>query len=162
MVAVDIRIEGDRGIKLGLEALAHPKMPFLEDTLRQAAQIFGDEVRKRAPGGIKKTVRAGYVRSKGNMILATVSVSHPGGRPLELGRHVYYRGFHGNNRPGSPRAKGSMKRGRAFQSFPGERAKPYIGIRKGDAAIAASQERVTQLFNEAVLAEWEKTHTGGL
>lgn len=155
--AITIETDGVKGIKLGLQALAHPKLPFLQDTIEQAARILGGEVRARAIGGIKQTVRAGYVRNKGPQILATVSVTHAGARSAEFGRQHYYRGFKGNNRPGSPRTAGSMKRGQKFVSR-GQAEKPFVGVRRGDAAIAAANAKVEELMANAILAEWEKTH----
>lgn len=159
---VDLRIDttGANGIRLGLKVLAHPKLPFLHDTMEQAARIFGNEIQARAPGGIARKVRAGYVREKSGQILATVSVSHPGGRSREFGRVHYYKGFKGNNRPGSKRAKGAMKRGQVFKATRGQREKVFIGIRRGDAAIGASEARVTELMNNAILAEWERQGKG--
>ena len=125
-----------------------------------AAKILAVEIRARARGGIKAKVRGGYARHKGNLLLATASVSHPGGRPMEFGRTTYYRGFKGNNRPGSPRAKGSMKRGRAFTTR-GQRERVYIGIKRGDAAVGAAEPQIEELFSKAILAEWERKQGGG-
>jgi len=147
--------KGAEGIKLSLKSLADPRLPFLEETMGEAAKILGGEIRTRAPGGIKAKVKAGYARHKGALLLATASVSHPGARPMELGRTTYYRGFKGNNRPGSPRPKGSMKRGHAFTSR-GQRERVYIGIRRGDAAVAAAEPQIEELFSNAILAEWER------
>lgn len=155
MVALSIETDGVKGIKLGLQALSHPKLPFLEDTIEQAAHIFSGEIRSRAKGGIKGKVKGGYVRHKGGQILATVTVTHPGARSMEFGRQRYYRKFKGNNRPGSKRKKGSMKAGQAFTSK-GQRERVFVGIRRGDAAIAASQARVEELMANAILAEWER------
>lgn len=152
--------KGAEGIKLSLQSLADPRLPFLEETMGEAAKILAGEIRSRAPGGIKAKVKGGYARHKGALLLATASVSHPGGRPMELGRTTYYRGFKGNNRPGSPRAKGSMKRGQAFTSH-GQAERVYIGIRRGDAAVAAAEPQIEELFNNAILAEWERKQGGG-
>lgn len=151
---------GAEGIKLSLKSLADPRLPFLEETMGEAARILAGEIRVRAPGGIKATVRGGYARHKGALLLATASVSHPGGRPMELGRTKYYRGFKGNNRPGSPRAKGSMKAGQEFHAK-GQAERTYIGIRRGDAAVAAAEPQVEELFAKAILAEWERKQGGG-
>lgn len=153
--------KGAEGIKLSLKAISDPRLPFLEDTMREAAQILAKEIRVRAPGGIKATVKGGYARHKGALLLATASVSHPGGRPMELGRLTYYRGFKGNNRPGSKRARGSMKKGQAFQPSHGQKPHVYIGIRRGDAAVAAADPQIDELFANAILAEWELTKGGG-
>lgn len=161
VVALSIDTTGAKGIKLGLQALAHPKLPFLEETIGQAAKIFSGEIRSRARGGIAQKVKGGYARHKGAQLMATVSVSHPGGRSMEFGRIHYYRKFKGNNRPGSPRPKGSMKQGQKFSVARGQRERVFIGIRKGDAAIGAAQPRVEELFANAILAEWERQGKAG-
>ncbi len=64
----------------------------------------------------------------------------------------------GNNRPGSKRAKGSMKRQWRFRVPEGEgqRARPYLGVIKGDAAIGAVKDEVEDLLTKAIRDEWDR------
>lgn len=160
MLLLGIERHGARELQLKLAAFANPKLPFLESTMRQAADIFTSEIRQRAVGGIKAKAKGGYVRHKGGQILATVTVTHPGARSAEFGRTTYYGGFKGNNRPGSKRARGSMKQGYELPHVRGQAERVFVGIRRGDAAIAASQARVEKLFVDAVMAAWEQKQGG--
>lgn len=161
MVEVQVRTAGILGVKLGLSALLNPKLPFLEPVMVKSARILADEVRARAKGGIRASVRGGYFRRVGAQLHATVSVSHPGSRSMEFGRQRYYRGMVGNNRPGSKRERGSVKRtGRKFISPRGQASRPFIGIKHGDAAIGASKVRIEELLAAEILAEWERRGMG--
>jgi hypothetical protein len=62
----------------------------------------------------------------------------------------------GNNRPGSKRAKGIMKRQEKFRGSPGQRARPYLGVIKGNAAIGAVTDDVTHLLSQAIRDEWDR------
>lgn len=62
----------------------------------------------------------------------------------------------GNNRPGSKRAKGSMKRQFRFRSDRGQKAKPYLGVIHGNAAIGAVKDQVERKLTDAVRKEWDR------
>ena len=54
-----------------------------------------------------------------------------------------------------------MKSGRPVYHRPGQVAKPYLGVEKGDAAIGASAERVKAMLMDGIAEEWERIATEG-
>lgn len=62
----------------------------------------------------------------------------------------------GNNRPGSKRKKGVMKRQFRFRAAAGQKPKPYLGVVKGNAAIGAVQDQVREKLETAIRKEWDR------
>lgn len=164
-----VQLDGAGTLQKALRVLAEPDAPFLREGLEKAGQVLAGEVGRRAPGGIARTVS--FVGVKGNAanLRALISVRHPGARSMEFGRVWYYRKASrssapagiGNNRPGSKRARSSMKRQFKFRADPGQRAKPFMGVKDGDGAIGASQERVKAILSDAIEKQWNRITSGG-
>lgn len=140
-------------LKRALKTLGERDAPFLAEAMERAGQIVNEEVARRAPGSMAGKVTFGGVKGVGGNVRALGYVTHPGAKSMEFGRRFYYRGFAGNNRQSSPR--GSMKSGTRFESPRGQKARPFIGIVNGDAAMAAAKPKVVPLILAGISATWD-------
>lgn len=149
-----IEIDGVTNLKRALRVLAEPDAPFLRSALEESGQLLRAAAARRAPGRIAAAVRFTGVKGKGAGLRATIDVRHPGARSMEFGREMYYRGFTGRQQKAT---------GRKFRVGPGrgQPARPYLGVIKGNAAIAEVEDRVRQLLAEAFEREWERIAVGG-
>lgn len=163
-----IEVTGTNELRRAFKTLGEKDAPFLRDALDKAGRILESEAAKRAPGGIASGVGFAGVKGVGASIRAVVRIKHPGARSMEFGRVWYYRkagtgvaGI-GNNRPGSKRAKGSIKtKSNRNRVGGGQKARPFLGIIEGDQAISASHDRVANLLTDAYAAEWDRIGKGG-
>ena len=158
-----VEITGATQLKRAFKVLGEKDAPFLREALIEAGHILEREAESRAPGGIARGVSFAGVKGVGGTLRAVVSIKHPGARSMEFGRIWYYRqagngvSGMGNNRPGSKRGKGSVKaKAVKVRVSPGQKARPYLGVKDGNAAIAASKSRVVALLNDAFEREWER------
>lgn len=145
-------------LKRALKLLGETDAEYLRDAMDKAGEIITEEVARRAPGSMRGRVAFGGVKGVGGNVRAVGQVTHPGAKSMEFGRVFYYRGFQGNNRPGSPRT--SMKSGTKFRAARGQRAKPFIGIVNGDQAMAAARPRVVPVILAGIAKQWDDI--GGL
>lgn len=163
-----IEVHGTKELRKAFRVLGEKEAPFLRAALDEAGRILEGEAAQRAPGGISGGVGFAGVKGVGASVRAVVRVKHPGARSTEFGRVWYYRkagtgvaGI-GNNRPGSKRAKGSIKgKSNKVRVGRGQAARPFLGIINGDQAIAASHDRVATLLTDAYVKEWERLLAGG-
>lgn len=166
-----VQLEGAGTLQKALRILAEPDAPYLRDGLEKAGHVLAGEVSSRAPGGIARTVSFVGIRGNAANLRAVISVKHPGARPMEFGRVWYYRKASrkgapegiGNNRAGSKRGRGSMKKQYRYHvaAGRGQKARPYMGIVDGGGAIAASAERVRKILSDAIEREWDRVTAGG-
>ena len=142
-----IQVEGATALKRALRVLSETDAPFLREALTESGQLLRGAAARRAPGGIANKVDFVGVKGSGGTLRALIQIKHPGGMAMEFGRSLYYRGF----------TKRRMKAtGRRFRASPGQKARPYLGITKGDAAIGEVGERIKRLILQAIQDEWER------
>lgn len=163
-----LRIEMDgksvTRLKHALEVLGESEAPFLREALDDVGQKFAGEIRQRAPGSMASKVDYVGVRGEGVALRASGWDRHPGAKSMEFGRKLYWHGGHGNNRPGSMRRKGSLKKGASkgpSRSGPGQAARPFIGIIGNTQAIAAVQPYARARLRVAINREWTRLAAGG-
>lgn len=148
---VTIEVTGANKLRRALKVLGERDAPYLREALTDAGELLASETRRRAPGGIARTVDFTRVTGKGATQRATVVVRHPGAKAMEFGRSTYYRGFTGRR----------MKlTGTPFRSR-GQRARPYAGVIKGDQAIGAVAARAREAIETAIEREWERIAVRG-
>lgn len=150
--AASIKIELDGktagNLNKALRVLAEPDAPHLREALAEGGQLLASATRTRAMGRIAGSVMFAGVKGKAHTLRATVTVKHPGAKPAEFGRQTYYRGF--TNR--RQKATGTpFKAGRG-----GQKAQPYVGIVKGDAALGAVGPQVRTILERSIAQEWER------
>lgn len=133
-------------LQKALRVLAEPEAPYLRNGLDRAGRLLERATESRAKGGIAATVAFAGVKGKSYGLRATVVVKHPGAKAREFGRQTYYRGFTGRRMKATGTA---FKAGRG-----GQKAKPFVGIVKGDQAIGAVQPQVREILADAIAAEW--------
>ena len=140
-----IEVRGAKSLHKALQILQETDAPFLREALETSGNLLRSEAAQRAPAGIAQTVAFVGVKGKGAQLRALIRVKHPGGKSMEFGRQYYYRGYRGRQ----------MKMtGQRFKAAKGQKAKPYLGIIKGDAAIAAARDKVETLILDAFEKEW--------
>ncbi len=144
--SVDIEVRGARSLIRALRLMQDVEAPFVREAMEESGQLLTGAARGRAPGGIAQTVDFIGVRGSGARIRATVKVRHPGAKSMEFGRRKYYRGFTGRR----------QRSGQAFQASPGQRARPFVGIRRGDAAVGAVKNDVGRKLIQAYEREWAR------
>lgn len=149
-----IQIEGAGALKKALRVLGETEAPFLKAALDESGKLLEDAAARRAKGGIAGGVSFRGVRGKGGGLRAVVNIKHPGARSMEFGRFNYYRGFRGRD---------VKTTGHKFHVGPGkgQRPQPFLGIVKGDAAIAEVQQPVTEKLQKAFADEWERIGAEG-
>lgn len=143
---VSIQVTGATKLQKALRILAEPDAPFLRAAMTDAGQMLDNAASSRGKGGIGSAVQFAGVSGKSNGLRALIKVKHPGAKAMEFGRTKYYRGYTGRR----------QRSGQQFRSRPGQKANPYIGIVKGDAAIAAVGPQIRRLFTEAIDREWDR------
>lgn len=132
-----------------LKALGESNAPYLREALDDAGQRFTSEVRRRARGGIAAKVRGKGVTGKGTALRFRGVVAHPGARSEEFGRVWYWRGYRG-------RAMSATGRRFRVGAGKGQKARPYLGVMKGDAAIGATVLFARQRILRGVDDEWSR------
>ena len=165
-----VQIDGAGTLQKALRVLAEPDAPFLREGLEKAGHVLAGEASSRAPGGIARSVSFVGIKGNASNLRAVVSIKHAGARSMEFGRVWYYRKAErkgpagiGNNRPGSKRGRGSMKKQWRFRvpAGHGQQARPYLGIINGGGAIGASQDKVREILSDAIEREWNRITSGG-
>lgn len=150
-----IRIEIDeqsmKRLSRALKVLGEKDAPFLSAALDRAGQAFASAARGYAPGGIASRVEYLGVRGSGGAQRAVGRVRHPGSRSMEFGRVWYYRGYRGRN----------VSSGRKYPVPRGQRARPYLGVVDGGAAIGRIAPTARQDILTAIDQEWERIGAGG-
>lgn len=128
-----LELEGFKEFSKMLRKLGAPEAPFLRKAWEVVGRRFVREAAGRARGRIGQSIEFRGIAGRRASLKARVRANHPGSSSQEFGRVFYYRGF---TRAG--RGRGQQKRtGTQFRSSPGQRAKPYMGIKAGGSAIAS-------------------------
>lgn len=126
--------------------LAKPEAQFRRESLREGAVLLANAARSRAKGSIGATIHAGAVVNEGGAVLAAkITVTHPGAKPMEFGRQRYYEGYKGRN------VKGGRKVRRS-----GQRARPYLGVKTGGAAVGETMPKAAENLGAAYEREFER------
>lgn len=150
-----IRIEIDEKsmgrLTKALRILGETGAPFLRAAMQDVGERFADEIRHRSPGGIGGHVQMKGVLGKGGALRASGVVKHPGARSMEFGRKWYWTGYRGR----------AQRTGRKTPHTPGQAARPYLGVIKGDAATAAITPYAREHILEAIDREWDRIGEGG-
>lgn len=127
---------------------------FLREALAKSAHILTPEIKRRAKGSISNRVEYAGLKGTKAGVRAVITINHPGARSAEFGRRRWHVSpGAGNNRGTQKRAKGSMKRGKVVIR-PGQKARPFLGVEKGDAAIGAKADEIRTLLTNAIEQEW--------
>ena len=147
---IDIRLEGANRLKRAMRLLSEAEAPFLKAALEESGELLAGEAEGRGPGRIGRSVSFVGVRGTGGALRSLSRATHPGARSMEFGRTTYYRGFTGRN----------QKSGTKFKAARGQKARPFAGIKNGNAALGAVKPRVEALLSEAIAAEWERVARG--
>lgn len=147
--SIKIEVSPDTAkLQKALRILAEPEAPYLTNAMERAGQTLARASRSHAQGGIASAVQFAGVKGKAWGLRATVTVKHPGAKPMEFGRQTYYRGFTGRRMKatGTP-----FKAGRG-----GQKAQPFIGIVQGDAALGVVEDDVRRILADGIAAEWSR------
>lgn len=142
-----IDVEGVTELSRALRVLAEPDAPYLREALAESGRELEHAAERRTHPSIASTIDFAGVKGTRAGLRAVVRIKHPGGRSMEFGRQFYYRDFTGRQQRAT---------GRRFRSSPGQRAKPYLGIVKGDAAIAETAGSIAKRLGAAIEREWER------
>jgi len=150
-VKIGIEVKGAKAIGRALKVLGETDAPFLKKALEESGELLEGATRSRAPGSMAQKVAFTRVTGKGATMRATVVVRHGGAKSMEFGRLYYYRGYTGR----------SMKAtGQRFRSSKGQKAKPFVGVMKGDQAMGAVKPQVKAKIEAAITKEWERIAGG--
>lgn len=154
-----IYLEGSKSLARAMRVLGDQDAPFLKDALVKSNNLLAAEIRSRATGGLANSVHIIGLKGEGSArgLRAVVQVRHPGSRSVEFGRVKYYTDFTGgNNRPGSKRKKGSIRRTGTLVTRRGQRPRTYVGIKHGSHAIGATAPEISKILSEAIDKEWAR------
>lgn len=148
---LSIKVEGANRLKRAMRLLSEAEAPFLKAALEEGGELLADEAGGRGPGRIGQSVSFVGVRGAGGALRALSRATHPGARSMEFGRTTYYRGFTGRQQKAT---------GTRFKAARGQKARPFVGIKRSDAAIGATRPRIAALLSEAIAAEWARVARG--
>ena len=151
-VAWKIDVDGVTELRKALRVLAERDAPYLRAALEESGRELEHAAERRTHASIASTIDFAGVKGTGTGLRAVVRIRHPGGRSREFGRSFYYRDYTGRQQRAT---------GRRFRSSPGQRAEPYLGIVRGDAAIAEVAGSIERRLGAAINAEWERIGAGG-
>lgn len=154
--SIGIQVTGYKGIKKALQILGETDAPFLREAMEKVGHLAERETRARAPGTMaSKTDFIRVALSRRGDIRALLAVKHGGAIPMEFGRTRYYRQYKRG-------AKGEhyMKATGYKGTYPGQRAKPFVGVVNQDHAIGAVKDDMARLLGEALEKEWERITRG--
>lgn len=143
--SVKVEVSGFAALKMQMKALEEMDAPEIAAALGRASSIADREVRGRARGSMTGLVTTKPGKKLGAAIVLGV-VKHPGAKAMEFGRTQYYRGFTGR----------SQKSGTKFKASRGQKARPFVGIKKGDAAMAAMKGPIERELVAGVKAVWNR------
>lgn len=143
---VGIEIQGIKQLSRALRALGETDAPFLREALDRSGRQLAGAIRRHADGGIADAVEFRGVKGGASALRAALRIKHPGSRSMEFGRVWYYRGYSGR----AVKETGSRFRAR------GQKAKPFIGIVRGDAAIGEVGDEIQADLAQAFEDEWER------
>lgn len=144
---ISIAVEGDKQIKRALKALGETEAPFLKGALDKGGRMLGQAAEGRVHHSIAASMQYAGVKGVGGALRAVGTFKHPGARSMEFGRTYYYRGFTGRRQKAT---------GHKVKVSGGQKARPFVGIKRGDAAIGQVREPVQRLIREAIDAEWTR------
>lgn len=142
-----MEVTGFKAMKTRLKALDELDAPEIVSALGQASRLADREVGQRAPGSMAGRVTATPAKKLGATIVKGV-VKHPGAKAMEFGRTTYYTGYHGRDQ----KAGSKVKR-------PGQRPRPFVGIKTGQQAMGALRAPITQVLLGGIVAVWERPET---
>lgn len=148
---VSIQIKGQRSLSRALRVLADTDVPYLDEALSDSGRMLRSAASTRSTGGISSAVSFVGLRGSGASKRALVVAKHPGAKPMEFGRTNYYRGFTGRRQKAT---------GQAFRSS-GQRPRPFVGIKEGNAAIGATEEQIRARLQSAIEQEWARFDDSG-
>ena len=150
-IKIGIEVTDIKPLKRALKVLGETDAPHLRGALEIGGRKLRSAGASRATGGIGSAVTFAGVKGKGGAIRAVVQVKHPGSTSMEFGRTKFYRGYTGR----------AMKAtGTKFKSSRGQKARPYMGIKKGDQAIGEVRDDVRRLLGDAIEREWQRIGAG--
>lgn len=143
-----VQVEGRKELARALKVLSDKELPHLKPALQESGELVTNEAAQRAGPLSGSVTFAGVKGNAVGTVKAVVQVKHPAGKSFEFGRQYYYRGYKGRN----------QKSGTKFQAPGGFKPRPFLGIKhdQGSGAIAASNDRVTELLQKAIEAEWNR------
>lgn len=141
---VTVRIEGLQTVQRALKEMGGDA-PFLRAALERIGEKLAGAVRAVVPYPSYK-VGAPKVKGKSPALRVVVPVDHPGARSMEFGRSYYYRGYSGR----------AMKSGYKFKSSPGQMARPYLGIVKGNSVAESVRGYAEGEMLKAYEQEWDR------
>lgn len=146
---VGISFEIDQGslksLQKALKTLGDTDAPFMREAISDSGAHFAGAVRVRAPGSMGGEVKSSGISGSGTGYRFKGSVTHPGARRMEFGRHA--RPYKGN----------SPKPGYAYT---GQKARPFLGV-KGGGATDAVRPYVVQRIQQGIAATWADIGGGG-
>ena len=147
--SASIQIEGLTLMKKRLRALEELDSPEITEALARIDRRTAAEVANRAPGSMSGKVTTKPAKKLGATI-ETGRVKHPNARSTEFGRVYYYRGYKGHNQKSGERFK--------VGAGHGQKARPFVGIKKKDAAIGALAEPIARELVAGVTATWKRAN----
>lgn len=151
-VSFGIQVEGQKELSRALRVLQEKEAPFLKAALEDGAMLLRDAARRHAKPSIAASIEFVGVRGRAGAIRAIVNTKHPAGRSHEFGRVWYYRGYSGRRMRAT---------GQPFRSERGQKPEPYLGIVKGNGAVADTQDEIKRGIERAFVLEWERIAAGG-
>ena len=145
-----IEVKGITRLKGAMKVLGETDAPFLRDAVEQGGNLLEDAVKGRA-GSLAGVTSMTGVKGAGAAVRALVVVKDGRAKAVEFGRTTYYRGYTGRKQKAT---------GQKFKSSKGQKARPFVGIKKADQAIGSVAPQVVPLIAKAFEKEWERLAEG--
>lgn len=143
--AFAIETEGFTAMRRRFAAMEELDAPEIRVRLDRIAALAHAEVSSAAPSSMAGKVITKPAKKLGGSITVG-EVRHPGAKTMEFGRTNYYRGYTGRN----------QKSGTKFKSSPGQKPRPFVGIKKGDHAMGRLVEPVRNELIAGIVDVWNR------
>ena len=147
-----IETSGVADVTRAMRILAETDAPFVRAALGKSGELLRNAAIKHTHPSIASKLEFVGVQGKAGSLRAVVRTKHAGARSREFGRKWYYRGYNGR----------AMKSGQRFKVAEGrgQKAQPFLGVIKGDKAVADVKPEVERLLTQAFEDEFERIANG--
>ena len=152
----NLQVNGVKEIRRALNdvsaARSGPAADAYEKGIRAGAERVAWEIAVRAPGSMGGKTKFDRMLGRGVYARGVVAVNHPGARSMEFGRKYYWVGYTGRQ----PRT------GRKVLHHPGQVARPFVGVIKGDQALGSAGPYVARQIGIGIERAWIALAFGGV
>lgn len=147
-ISIELDPKTLKGLKAGLKAVGDVEAAPFREAMTDSGRHLTHAVESRAPGSMgSKTEFQGLNKGAGANVRALGAVKHPAAVAHEFGRTKWPYGY-------TQHGKGSAQGAKTRTHKPGQVARPFVGLKAGNAAIGESRPYVEKRLLEGIAETW--------